>query len=698
MAYKEGDTIKIPLYDGLVYETPPIPPLHTIRGYDLPKKQQVWMRDTRDDLYDWNENPKDGTVWFLDPAEGQMEWYDSLIERILEGEWIMIYGKPVYFNHFCFFFHNNFITKEGGFPYYKDTSLIFFYFMEMVFKDPKCRGGNVMKGRRIGVSTMSISIILQFCLIKTNTEQGIISKTGIDAEKIFKLMLVNSFASLPSYLRPRLSGNDTPVKVLHVTKPAERANKAQKGGTTADKGLNNKVEWRATSSNVFDGDGLWVLLIDEAGKFLEIDISAYLPIAMKIIRAGKQTGRIIMITTVNKANEGGDNYKPIWYGSNYADLDELGQTKTKMYRLFIEGYRGMDGWVDKYGNSVVGTPTKEQTEWLKKDENCLNPYMGSKEYCDIQRKNLENDPEKYMEEVRMVPYNPEEVFKSANNLCYFNQMDVNNQLDLVDTEIMALGRDPNKDDNGRKGWFIKYPNGRIGWKDDPKEGMWYVLEFLPQEDTNKSVQKRGIKCPDNTAYGVAGLDPYAHEKKTVDKGSDACIIVFKRFNVLAPDNSGMPVAMFLGKPKTKTDFHNQLYYGLEYFGIRMLGERMPEDWVLDGIKRSMASPTDEEKKFGYLVTTKRADGSDVYGADPRSPQGRESHLTVMVEYALNNMHKIRFRRLLKDFLKFDIKDRTDYDGAMALGYALIALTEAYQPPAPKEKSVQMVRTYRLKVA
>jgi hypothetical protein len=625
-----------------------------------------------------------------------MEWYESLIERILEGEWVMINGKPTFFNHFCFFFHQLFVTKEGGYPYYKDTSLIFFYFMEMVFKDPKCRGGNVMKGRRIGVSTMSISIILQFALIMTNTEQGIISKTGVDAEKIFKLMLVNGFASLPSYLRPRLSGNDTPVKVLHVTKQAERANKEKKG-TSSEKGLNNKVEWRATSGNVFDGDGLWVLLIDEAGKFEECDISAYLPIAMKIIRAGKQTGRIIMITTVNKADKGGDNYKPIWYGSNYAELDQLGQTKTKLYRLFIEGYRGMDGWIDKYGNSVVDTPTKEQTEWLKNDPNCLDPYMGSKEFCDIQRANLENDPEKYMEEVRMVPYNPEEVFKSSNNLCYFNQRDVNNQLEIVDEQIMALGRDINTDDNGRKGWFVKNPNGEVTWKDD-KDGMWYVLEFLKTEDSNKRIHKKSIKCPDNTSYGVAGLDPYAHEKKTVDKGSDACIMIFKRFNILDPENSGMPIAMFLGKPKTKNDFHNQLFWGLEYYGIRLLGERMPEDWILEGIKRMMASPTDDEKKVGYLITTKRADKSEIYGADPRSPQGRESHLTEMVEYAQNNIHKIRFRRLLKDFLKFDIKDRTDYDAAMSFGYALMALKEAYAPVVAKERSTQMIKTYRLKTA
>lgn len=690
---KEGQTIKIPIYEGLVYETPPVPPLHTIRGYDLPKKEQVWHRDEIYESWSWNENPKDGAVWYLEPEKGQMEWYEATLEKILYGEWIMINGKPVFFNAFSYFFHSWFRTKEGSYPYFKDTSNTFFMFIEICFKDKKCRGANVMKGRRIGVSTMSISVMLQYALTLQNTEQGIVSKTGTDAEKIFKLMLVNGFNSLPSFLKPRLSGNDTPVKTLHVTKQAERANKEKKG-TSSSRGLNNKIEWRATSSNVFDGDGLWLLLLDESGKWVETDISAYLPIAMKIIRAGKQTGRILMITTVNKGDEGGDNYKPIWYGSDQRELDKLGQTHTKMYRLFIEGYKGMDGWIDKYGNSVVDTPTKEQTEWLKNDDNCLDPYMGSKEFCELQRKNLENDPEKLMEEVRMVPFNPEEVFKSANNMCYFNQMEVNSQIEVIDDEILTLGRDINKDDNGRKGWFFKKPNGQIGFKDDTA-GMWYMLEFLKEDDANKHVMKKGIKCPDNTMYGAGGLDPYAHEKKTVEKGSDACIIINKRYNPLNPDNSGMPTAMFLGKPSTKPEFYNQLFWGLEYFGVRLLGERMPSDWVQEAIRRGLASPEAEKKKVGYLITTKRADESDVYGVNPQDKQGRETHLTEMVEYAQNNMHKIRFKRILKDMLKFDIKDRTDYDACMAWGYSLMALREGGQKIVAPSNNVQVIKMYNL---
>jgi hypothetical protein len=1035
------------IYEGLIYTTPAIPKIKNIRGSHLKKTDQIWYRHEEYLSWDWNDDPKQGKVWYVDPIPEQWDWYEAEIDRIMNGEWILINGVPTFFNAFCYFFHQWAITKEGVYPTYKDTSLLFFRFMEIVFSDPRCRGGNVMKGRRIGVSTMSISIMLQFALIKANIEQGIVSKTGGDAEKIFKLMLVNAFASLPPFLKPRISGNDTPAKVLHITKPPERASKDRATSSTRD-GLNNKIEWRATSGNVFDGDGLWMLLVDECfdpetkimvegytfkaikdikigdkvvveggklievqntvsgiddmyrikqpyskdyivsskhklyleqrcnvksifddgiktmtpeefinlgkyrkrttfglrssgidfpeidnlidpyvfgawigdgigsnigfvvnepedrelidylkeyatklgydtsiyqplnskkakciyfvrhvrtsksnpllnelkrlgvyknkfipdeylfnsrenrlqllagiidtdghcdqrkysihicmsredligqicflarslgfststprfkntnyntdsyvvsisgdlsiiptklnrkqfpaykqtakyrrnrievipegvgkyvgiqlktenlddkrliledftlsmncGKWEEVDINAYLPIALKSIVAGKNVGRLLLITTVNSADKGGSNYKAVWDGSSQLKRDAMGQTEKKLYRLFIPGFMGYEWFVDKFGNSVVETPTPEQTEWLKKDPRCLNAFIGSKEYCDLQRKNKENDPEDYMEEVRMVPYNPEEVFKSANNLCHFNTIDLNNQIERVEEIIKSKGKTPwndathKGDENGRRGLFKKPDGGKVEFVDN-SEGMWHILELLPFEEANKFAFKGSIKCPDNTSYGAAGLDTFANAKQTVDKGSDACCVIFKRRNALNPHNSGMPVAMFIGRPKTKQEFHNQIFWGLEYYGIRMLAERSPTDWedyATDEARR-LASPIDQKKKFGYLVTTKRADDSEVYGIAPQDTQSREEHLTEMVEYALNNMEKIYFIRILRDMLKFNIKERTDYDAGMAFGYSLMALKEKTKPIQSKQSGIRYIKTYRL---
>ena len=58
----------------------------------------------------------------------------------------------------------------------------------------------------------------------------------------------------------------------------------------------------------------------------------------------------------------------------------------------------------------------------------------------------------------------------------------------------------------------------------------------------------------------------------------------------------------------------------------------------------------------------------------------------MVEYALNNVHKIKFLRLLKDMVNFNINSRTDYDACMAWGYSLMGLKEHALPVKKMDNS------------
>ena len=654
------------IYEGLIYKTPEIP--KKIRGDKLKVKDQYWTRHTEYEQWDWNDDPKLGAVWWDDPEPGQLEWYYDEIDRILYGEWVMIEGRPTYLNHFAYFYHQWFVLKEGGYPEYRDTSLYFLRFIELVFNDPKCRGGNTMKGRRKGVSSMCMSVMLQFgVVLMKNTEQGITSKSNKDAEKIFQLMLVNGYANLPNFLKPRISGNDLPKTTMNIIKKAGGITK-EKGIGASKEGLNNKIEFRAPASNVFDGDGLWFLLLDEAAKWEDVNIYEYMEIASQSIVAGKNIGRMMLITTVNKGDKGGDNYKLVWRESSQLVRDVLGQTQNKLYRQFIPGYMGGrdGGWIDKYGNSVWDTPTEEQMEWLKNDPNTLDPTMGCKAYCELQRKIKANDPEKLQEEIRMFPFNPEEVFNTANNQCHFNIKELNDQEEWVESQLNG------KKEYGRQMSFKMASNGEKYPVDDP-QGMWWIDKLI--DDNNKSVFKGSIKCPDNVAFGAAGMDTYANSRTSVENGSDACIIIMSRYSYLDPENSYAPIAMFLGHPKTKEEFHTQVAYGLEYYGVKMLAERSPTDWedYFTSPLRRLASPLDAEKKHGYLIVTKRYDGSEVYGATTTGKETMEQHLTVQVEYALNNMRKIKFLRLLRDMKKFNIQDHTDYDACMAFGYALMAL-------------------------
>jgi hypothetical protein len=666
--------IKIML-QGLEYLTPEVPKY--IRGRDLMKRDQVWSRDTTYLQWDWNTDPAQGFVWHEKPSKGQIEWYESEIERLHTGAWIMIYGEAVYFNKYAYFFHQWFMLQEGIYPIFKDTSLEYFRFYQLCEEDDFTLGDCGIKGRRVGLSSMKASINLLIGLLEENTLQGIVSKTGTDAKEMY-LMVKNGLENLPEFLMPDLA--KVAETELHIAKPRSRISTNNKT-VSGDKGKNNRINWLSTAENAYDGRRARNITIDEAAKWEEANVEICLAkISETLVIGASVIGHVSVFSSVNRGDKGGNNFKNIWIGSNHlGKLDTVGQTETRLKRFFLEGYRGYFGYIDKYGNSVIENPTAEQTAYLTKlvdpttgKKACPNPKIGAKQYIQERRSLLSNNPDKLSEWVRMYPFEWQEVFKDSNNMCHFDLNELNDQ--IMEIELELEGK--NKSENGRVGVFKKADNGEIYFVDNPK-GMWHILEFPEQH--NKSVYNGSVKCPNNTNYGASGLDTFANAKQTVEKGSDACCIIHKRYDSLNPEASNMPIAMFLGRPKTKEEFHNQIFYGLEYYGIKMLAERSPTDWEDYAIEKRYASPLEATKKHGYLISTKRSNNTEVYGIAPQDKEAREQHLTEMVEYSLNNMKKIRFLRLLKDMVNFNINARTDYDACMAWGYALMGLKEHALP-------------------
>jgi hypothetical protein len=666
--------IKIML-QGLEYLTPEVPKY--VRGRDLMKRDQVWSRDTTYLQWDWNTDPAQGFVWHEKPSKGQIEWYESEIERLHTGAWIMIYGEAVYFNKYAYFFHQWFMLQEGIYPIFKDTSLEYFRFYQLCEEDDFTLGDCGIKGRRVGLSSMKASINLLIGLLEENTLQGIVSKTGTDAKEMY-LMVKNGLENLPEFLMPDLA--KVAETELHIAKPRSRISTNNKT-VSGDKGKNNRINWLSTAENAYDGRRARNITIDEAAKWEEANVEICLAkISETLVIGASVIGHVSVFSSVNRGDKGGNNFKNIWIGSNHlGKLDTVGQTETRLKRFFLEGYRGYFGYIDKYGNSVIENPTAEQTAYLTKlvdpttgKKACPNPKIGAKQYIQERRSLLSNNPDKLSEWVRMYPFEWQEVFKDSNNMCHFDLNELNDQ--IMEIELELEGK--NKSENGRVGVFKKADNGEIYFVDNPK-GMWHILEFPEQH--NKSVYNGSVKCPNNTNYGASGLDTFANAKQTVEKGSDACCIIHKRYDSLNPEASNMPIAMFLGRPKTKEEFHNQIFYGLEYYGVKMLAERSPTDWEDYAIEKRYASPLEATKKHGYLISTKRSNNTEVYGIAPQDKEAREQHLTEMVEYSLNNMKKIRFLRLLKDMVNFNINARTDYDACMAWGYALMGLKEHALP-------------------
>ncbi len=660
---------------GVLYQTPICPPIEEIRGSHLPKHDQVWYRREEYLEYDWNVDPNEGPLWYQVATPEQWTFFNEEVKRIHFGDWIMINGQPTYFNADCYFFHQWFtLLIEDSYPLYKETSLEYYRFVEICEEDPLSLGDCGIKGRRVGLSSMRASRKLRIAIVEDNTLSGIVSKTGVDAYEMY-LMVKNGLEKLPGFLIPEL--NKVTEKEIHIARQTSKISSKNKF-LSADKGKNNRINWLDTAENAYDGRRLRDLVIDEAAKMERINVLImFSKISDTLTVGGSVGGYVSVFSTVNKGDKGGDNFRKIWDGSDHLNAVN-GLTATRLKRFFIAGFRGFYGYVGRYGESIIDTPTQEQRKYLETyidpstgKRACPDPSIGAKEWLDRLRKLVENDNELLAEQIRKYPYIWQEVFKGANNRCNFELDDLNDQIQAVEAELEGTG----KRENGRRGKFTKNDAGQKVFVDDPN-GMWYILEFI--EEHNKSTYKGSVKCPNNTSYGCAGLDTFANAKHTVDPGSDACLIVMKRYNALDPEKSNMPVAMFLGRPSIKEEFHDQIYWGLEYYGIKMLAERAPTDWEDYGVRHRYIAPIDNPKLYGYVVTSKRANNSEVYGISPQGNEYKEQHLTEMIEYAKFNMKKIKFLRLLKDMVDFDVANRTDYDACMAFGYALMGLKEWQQ--------------------
>jgi hypothetical protein len=668
--------------EGLKYEFPKRPPLKDIRGYGIPKSKQKWSRVVDYEKFDWSGGWEDR----LNDNPDQVNYLVEEVERLNSGMWLYVNGEPTYINSYFYFFLNWFLLPEGVYPEYRDTSLYYYRFLEICDNTKTCLGHTLLKARRLGATSMIMSALLLKMLTLRNANLGIVSKKGKDAGKAFQYA-VKALGNLPEFLKPIQEGNTAPKQVLSLKKQADRITKTKKSATKGE-GLNNELSWENTDLNSYDGYALAYLLIDEGGKFpTETPINKYLSIAAKCVKKGARiTGKIFMPTTVNDKKSGGAEYQITWQSSDQSKANYLGETKTGLYRIMLPAYFGYDGWIGAFGESVWDTPTPEQTKYLE-TIGCLDPTIGAKQYQANTRKALENDLEALEEEIRQNPWNDKEVFESANKKIHFDRKRHEAQLQVIKDQLVAEGKDPEKDELGRRGWFREKFDGTVFFEDDPK-GLWYILQFpdKPNQFEKSEIGGKPKYKPTGTAYGGAGLDAIAHSDATVEKGSDASIMIRRRYTIIDPEKSGCPVAMFLGRMDNKPDFHKQTYWGLKFYGVRMLGERSPTDWV------------DWAKENGYeqfLLGTQRSDGTWVYGAAPQNKEYIEEHLTEMVESSYNDVEKIFFKRLIKDRLDFDVNDRTDYDTAISDGNSLITIKEPLKQVKDKPKGKKFVKHGRI---
>lgn len=588
---------------------PEPPPEHEIDGFGLPAKKQKFKRfempqklqsvvqacDTIEEI--WEEIANNQTEYY-----DEIEWIQNMWHNRLYGYWCYINGKPTFIDGWHFTYINFWHFEDGTIPEYRDRNRKFFHsmryaytttetvvydeFKRPVYEDAEKRiikmqdtglrtfnGITYPKHRRDGASNMCACAMYCETTIRFGVGSGIVSMTGEHAQtKIFNEIVVPGWQQMPFFFKPIYAGNEKPGdELLFYASRKKAVSKLREQ-------LRSRIDWSptATSSYYDGGKKLWIL-VDETGKTVECQSYMRHQQLKNCVAQGNGsniTGFLTYPSTVGEMKGiGGQYFFALCQDSKFDKRDVSGQTKTGMLTLYISACEGLEGFIDEYGNSVVDTPTKSQSKFIRKS-------YGSREYLESKRNAFleDGDMEAYNEEVRLFPLRYMECFRTEDGEIGFNTKIINDRLDILAYEGKGLVRQGNfKRENGD-------PEGRVYWEDDPK-GRWFVSQLLRPEFTNRWYWEGEHRFPIGGKY-TASSDTFKFNKVQHKRMSNGGGAVFWHYDQEVDGNtkaqnwkSNRFVCTYNFRPATTDEYAEDMLMMCIYYGAMMYPEsNIPKIW------------------------------------------------------------------------------------------------------------------------
>lgn len=634
------------------------------------QKIEFWNK-SRDEQYWRRKGP---------PAELNMKSAKNF-EEFIEGEyikkrnghWFYNYGKRTYITGAHWFLMTHCYTgAEGGYYYFSEAQQKLFYFMEAMWCDQRCLGMVLEKIRRFGAT----DCVMAFSLCKTtsarNKISGMTSKTDTDAKSNF-FRLTTMFSRLPFYMKPMCIDEKSKTE-LEFAQPGSRIKKAGKEKESIDVALNTRMSYRPTQESSYDGDALYVYIGDEFSKWKKQNGNTLTHFSMvrKCLTKGRRiTGKAIFLSTVEfvtgkDANDpdalAGDRYRELYYSSDPKKRDDNGQTKTNLYKLFISCYEHYEGFIDKYGRTIVEDPPKPVRTM---DGEYVS--VGVRTYLDNSDKALEDSPRQQLEERRKNPRVEEDGFAIAANMCMFNQANIKKQLKYNSTlDGTHLLR-------GNFEWYQGIQDsGNVVFVEKP-EGR-FLVSWIPEEGLRNNVkEENGLWVPLNRNIGNFGIDPYRVNKPTDGGGSKGAIHGFSTVNSSGAPNHNFFLE-YINRPESKEIFFEDAIKAMVFYGMPALIENNVNNLIDELYRRRY-------RKFSMQRTDKEkdrlSDDERVRGGMPSTSENVSQMMNAAIESFIETsvgQSEMYFDATLLDWLSFDDKNRTKHDAAISSAYALIGAT------------------------
>jgi len=661
---------------GITFRTPEVPETFPNEGDNKKKFYKIEIPEIFEEL----EFDDDGNAMY---GLEQMDFIVQEVNRIKNGYWFLNNEEKVYITGLHYFYLNYWTLEDGNTPDYRDADRKYFYFQDYCEKLPQCYGIVRIKKRREGATSQATCYLVWKAITQKKQFCGIISKTGKDASDAFIYMVMNGYRNLPIFLKPRVEDEETKTELVFKKKKDKRKIIHREKGKIFDDdvGMESKINFKNTALNSYDSGRVSALLMDEAGKWpKDVPVNQYWPIVKKtLMRGAIKVGFCVIPSTANDAKSGGEPYKALFDESNQF-IEPY--TATGLYRYFCPAYDGYEGFIDEYGNSIIENPTDEQKKYVL-ERYGMKIDCGAKEYLIRQRKII-TDKKALSEEIRMNPFSEDEAFMIDQKKCYFNSEKIYNQIDVIAEDNIRLRR-------VRLFWKT---DKTVDWADD-REGPWLIHKFPSDDEKNKFKEFDGYKTPANMNKYVSGIDPF---KSSVisGKGSMGTCYVFERLDFNDPNNTGMPIAEYVDRPRLKSLFHEEMLKAAVFWGYKACYENDVGDDFVDyftnkGYKGYLMKTPDaaiDRNKRRHVVK---------YGVTSGDAFALARQLDTCITYIENYCEKIVFKDLLEELLQYDHEHRTIYDRTVAFMISLLSGVSLEGKREEKPLVSIPLRTYKLTI-
>ena len=596
------------------------------------KEDQVWIRTTLPEGYNYKRNEE------LIRQSEDKDYFDVELEnfrsqewdRRLNGVWFMNNGVATYLTgmHYLFL---NWWKIDIGYPSFRKTDQDYFYFLQACVDNPNCLGMIELTKRRQGKTVRAGVFMYDLISRSKNKNGGIQSKTASDAKNnVFQKNIVGPFKKLPDFFRPVYdqSKGVTPTSELRFYRTTKRGSKSLEDLGKPE--LESQIDWKSSDKYAYDGTKLHRYLGDEVGKTMEVDVwERHNVVRFCSELDGEYIGKLLYTTTVEEMESGGESFKKLWDASNQEDKNIHGRTASGLYRFFTPSYKTL--YFDKYGIA---------------DEDRAKQY-----YLD-DRKSLANDDRALSNIIRRNPFTIQEAFRIDGERSLFNSMKLNDRIDRLSWVDNAYTR-------GNFEWVGDRDTGFVEFKPMSNGRFKVAYIFDNKEDANRVIKRSGNVYPTRKVEYVMGCDPYDHDSTVDQRRSDGAFYVYQKQNPIANYYDSSFIVQYIYRPSTARQFYEDVLKCCHYYSCQVLFE---DNKI--GIKNYF-----EDR--GYSNFLMYLPGSNKPGMSG-SVKTHQQIAEVTEDYIETNIEKVYFKKLLKDWLEFDITKTTKFDAAMAAGYTLIA--------------------------